>query len=109
MVNEPYQGFDRYLILDASFDETNLKGIRVAMTGANDDLPADGTQPLAGLWQVTLGLNGGTRNSDLSFILAEAILANEKVESFVEALHESIGSMENLRPNHSVGESCGGF
>ena len=108
MVNEPYNGYDRYVMLDASFEDADIEGIQVAITGANDDEPAGGSEPLPGIWQVTLGLNQGTTSSDLSFILADVTVGGE-VESFLAALTESIGDMDRLRPGRSVGESCGGF
>lgn len=96
------------MIVDASFEETDLEALQLAITGANDDQPADGSEPLAGVWQVTLGLNEGTTASDLSFILADVTVGGE-VESFLAALTESIGDMSRLRPGRSVGKSCGGF
>lgn len=108
MVNEPYDGYDRYVTLDASFEDANIDGIQVAISGANNDEPSAGSEPLPGIWQVTLGLNQGTKSSDLSFIVADVTVAGE-VESFLAGLSESIGDMDRLRPGRSVGESCGGF
>jgi len=108
MVNEPYEGYDRYVMLDVSFEAANIEQVQVAITGANDDQPAEGNEPLPGIWQVTLGLNQGTQSSDLRFISADVTVDGE-VESFLTALSESIGDMSQLRPGRSVGESCGGF
>jgi hypothetical protein len=106
--NDPYQGYDGYLLLNASFEQDNIQGISVAIAGANDDQPADGTHPLTGVWQVTLGVNDSTKSSDLSFLVADATVGGE-TGSFLDALASSIGDMSKLRPGHPVGESCGGF
>ncbi len=109
VVNQPHDGFDRTLFLDASFDERNLEAVKVQLTGASNDEPADGTQPLSGIWRVTFGINQSTQGSDLSLTLAAVTKAGGASESFLDAIIDSIGSMDNLRPNHSVGDSCGGF
>jgi hypothetical protein len=109
MSDQPAGGFDRSLLLDLSFEERNLDAIQVAISGANNDQPAAGTQPLPGLWQVSLGMARGTKGSDLALTLADATKATGQSESFLAALIESIGNIDKLTPSHSVGDSCGGF
>ena len=110
MSNEPLEGYDRQLLLDASFEEEDLQGFSVAVTGANGGQPVDATEVTAGLFQAALGVNGSTPSSELEIALAQVTGANGNVHDVMAAVTESIGSIpNNFGPGDSVGDSCGGF
>lgn len=110
LFNEPLDGFDRQLLLDASFEDEDLQLFRVAISGANNDEPVDGTEVSAGLFQAALGVDRTTPSSTLEISLAEATSANGNIHDVSAAVAESIGSIpNNFGPGDSVGGSCGGF
>lgn len=110
MTDQSSGGFDRTLLLDASFQDEDLEALSVAMNNANDGEPADGTVVLPGLWQVALGIDRGTPTSNLAFTVADATDANGATHDVLAAIAESVGDIpSNFRPGDSVGESCGGF
>lgn len=110
MTDQPSGDFDRTLLIDASFDDEDLRGLSVAMNLANDDQPAEGTLVLPGLWQVALGIDRGTQTGDLTFTVANATDASGAPHDVLAAIAESVGDIpNNFRPGDSVGDSCGGF
>ncbi len=110
MTNQSTNGFDRTLLLDASFEETDLQGLSVAMNLANNGDPAEGVPVLPGLWQVALGIDRGTPTGDLAFTVADATDENGAIHDVLAAIAESVGDIpNNFGPGDSVGDSCGGF
>ena len=114
MSDQPLGDFPRRLFLDLAFDsavrQRDIATITIAMTGANDDQPAEATHVVSSSWQARLGFRPSTPVSSLKFASATVETPNGNVYDVLAPLKESIGRIpRTFGPGDSVGDLCGGF